>query len=96
MTPLNVLDTWAFAEQYGDPGVLYQCLRLIDRHAGYIFASPRFAELPKVNVKALLGRVTLDAKEADVFEAAVKWIKAEMERNPDDEGNCGNLRDVFR
>ncbi len=33
LTPLNVLDTYSYAERYGDPQVLYQCLLLIDKHA---------------------------------------------------------------
>ena len=63
LSPWNVLDTYAFAEQYGEVHILYQCLRLIDKNAGYVFASPGFTSLPKRLVKALAGRTTLSARE---------------------------------
>ena len=67
LTPLNVLDTYAFAEQYGDSQVLYQCLLLIDRHARYILASPTFASLPIRLARDILGRRTLSVKEVKPF-----------------------------
>ena len=66
LSPWNVLDTYAFAEQYGEVHILYQCLRLIDKNAGYVFASPGFNSLPMRLVKALAGRTTLSAREVPV------------------------------
>ncbi len=63
LSPWNVLDTYAFAENYGDVQVLYQCLRLIDRNAGYVLASPGFSILPIRLVKSIASRRTLNAKE---------------------------------
>ena len=63
LSPWNVLDTYAFAEQYGEVHILYQCLRLIDKNAGYVFASPGFTCLPMRLVKALAARTTLSARE---------------------------------
>ena len=67
MTPLNVLDTFAFAENYGDTQVLYQCLRLIDRNARYIFASPGFSALPINLVKALIGKKKFFFYKSNIF-----------------------------
>ena len=66
LSPWNVLDTYAFAEQYGEVHILYQCLRLIDKNAGYVFASPGFTSLPMRLVKALAGRTTLSAREVQI------------------------------
>ena len=63
LTPLNVLDTYCFAEQYGDVEVLYQCLRMIDRKARCILCSPGFLGLPVEQAKKIVGRRTLNAKE---------------------------------
>ena len=46
MNPLNVLETYVFAENYGDQHLVYQCLRLIDRHASHILSSSSFPSLP--------------------------------------------------
>jgi hypothetical protein len=73
MTHWNVLDTYAFAENYGDVQILYQCLRLIDRNAGYVLASPGFTALPMRLVKALAGRNTLNAKEVRTI-VSFEWV----------------------
>ena len=93
-----MLDTFAFAENYGDTQVLYQCLRLIDRNARYIFASPGFSALPVHLVKALIGRNTLNAKEIDIFDSVIRWSQAEIKRRLDDgdEGTVPSLNELFR
>ncbi len=98
LTPLNVLDTYSFAERYGDPQVLYQCLRLIDRHARYILASPGFTCLPLRLARSILERRTLSAREVDVFEAAVRWVQSELARRMSDgsEGAVPSTAQIFR
>jgi len=83
MNPLNVLDTYAFAENYGDQHLVYQCLRLIDRHASHILASPTFPALPAGLVHNIVARHTLNASEIEVFEAMVRWAQAEIQRHLD-------------
>ena len=97
LTPWNVLDTYAFAENYGDTQVQYQCLRLIDKNAGYILASPGFASLPVHLVKSLVSRGTLNVREVDVFEAIIRWCQTEIKRRLDDaeEGEVPSLSELF-
>ena len=75
LSPWNVLDTYAFAEQYGEVHILYQCLRLIDKNAGYVFASQGFTSLPMRLVKALAGRTTLSAREVPDQILALYYIR---------------------
>ena len=83
MNPLNVLDTYAFAENYGDQHLVYQCLRLIDRHASHILSSPTFPALSANLVHNIVARHTLNASEIEVFEAVVRWSQAEIQRHLD-------------
>ena len=73
LSPWNVLDMYAFAEQYGEVHILYQCLRLIDKNAGYVFASPGFTSLPMRLVKALAARTTLSAREVTTYHILVSF-----------------------
>ncbi len=94
-----MLDTYGLAERYGDPQVLYRCLRLIDRHARFVLGSPAFVALPSARLARLvLYRRTLRAREVEAFEAAVRWTQAELGRRMQDgaEGAVPSAAQIFR
>ena len=91
MNPLNVLETYVFAENYGDQHLVYQCLRLIDRHASHILSSSSFPSLPAGLVTNIVARATLSSTEIEVFEALVRWSQAEIQRHLDCDEEVGSI-----
>ncbi|TRY65415.1 hypothetical protein TCAL_16464, partial [Tigriopus californicus] len=98
LNPKNVLDTYLYAENYGDTQMLYECLKLIDRNAQSILNSSKCSTLPLSIFKGILSRNTLAAKEVEVFESVIRWSQAEIKRRLDDEdeGEVPSLSELFK
>ena len=95
MNPLNVVETYVFAENYGDQHLVYQCLRLIDRHASHILSSSSFPSLPAGLVTNIVARATLSSTEIEVFGALVRWSQAEIQRHLDCDEEVGNILEYW-
>lgn len=98
LNPKNVLDTYLYAENYGDTQMLYECLKLIDRNAQSILNSAKCSTLPLAIFKGILSRNTLAAKEVEVFQSVIRWSQAEIKRRLDDEdeGEVPSLSELFK
>eukprot|EP00095_Tigriopus_kingsejongensis_P007660 maker-scaffold116_size340332-snap-gene-2.23 protein:Tk07660 transcript:maker-scaffold116_size340332-snap-gene-2.23-mRNA-1 annotation:"btb poz domain containing 6" len=98
LNPKNVLDTYLYAENFGDTQMLYECLKLIDRNAQSILSSSKCSTLPMEILQGIVKRNTLNAKEVEIFESVIRWSQAEIKRRleDDDEGEVPSLSDLFK
>ncbi len=64
----------------GNAEIEERCLELIDENAEEALDSDGFENLTLDTVKTIVSRDTLDINELDVWQACLRWAKAECQR----------------
>ncbi|CAM1293995.1 BTBD6 (predicted) [Pycnogonum litorale] len=79
---------------FEEPELMHRCWEVIDAQTSMAIASDGFTDIDFETLMSLLGRETLNVKELDLFEAAIKWGEVKCIRN-DMEPTAKNKRKVL-
>eukprot|EP01103_Thecamoeba_quadrilineata_P007941 TRINITY_DN17758_c0_g1_i1.p1 TRINITY_DN17758_c0_g1~~TRINITY_DN17758_c0_g1_i1.p1 ORF type:complete len:489 (+),score=79.48 TRINITY_DN17758_c0_g1_i1:60-1469(+) len=84
ITDQNVCQLLQMASNFNHSDLYEQCVDRILKHAPIAFHSPSFQELSEENVILLIKNDLLELNELQVFQAIVKWAKAAIHEDEED------------
>ncbi|KAG1652192.1 BTB/POZ domain-containing protein 3 [Nymphon striatum] len=95
LTARNACVLLSQSRLFEESDLMQRCWEVIDAQAAMALTSEGFTEIDIDTLKSILARETLNIKEIDLFEATLRWAKAECLRD-NIEPSTDNQRKVLK